>query len=160
MGIRRRCRVAQTCSTTSKSLDGVVQVQADYAETAITGPMAQAGRMDGSMMSVGKHAAQPFRAAAPVDPTGKRRPRPARHGSQRPGPRRAFSSRRASLVAPLPAPPKSPVTSAGLGRHEGCILERRPAARRRRATSARAGGGLRRPTVSVMGLSRMTKRLF
>ena len=34
--------------------------------------MAQAGRMGALMMGVGKDAAQPFRAAAPVDPTGKR----------------------------------------------------------------------------------------
>lgn len=48
-----------------KSLDGAVQVQAEYAKTALEGMVAQAGRMGTLMMAVGKDAAKPFEAAMP-----------------------------------------------------------------------------------------------
>lgn len=49
----------------SKSLDGAVQVQAEYAKSALEGLMAQAGRMSSLMMSVSKDAAKPFEAVMP-----------------------------------------------------------------------------------------------
>ena len=44
----------------AKSLDGAVQVQAEYAKSAFEGLVAQAGRMGSLMMSLGKDAAKPF----------------------------------------------------------------------------------------------------
>ncbi len=57
----------------AKSLDGAVQVQADYAAQALQGLMAQAGRMGSLMMAVGKDAAKPFEAVMPFG--GKAGPR-------------------------------------------------------------------------------------
>lgn len=49
----------------AKSLDGAVQVQAEYARAAFEGMMAQASRMSSLMMSVGKDAAKPFEGVMP-----------------------------------------------------------------------------------------------
>lgn len=49
----------------AKSLDGAVQVQAEYAKSALEGLVAQAGRMGSLMMGVGKDAAKPFEAVMP-----------------------------------------------------------------------------------------------
>lgn len=49
----------------ARSFDGAVQVQADYARSALEGLVAQASRMSSLMMSVGKEAAKPFEAATP-----------------------------------------------------------------------------------------------
>lgn len=54
-----------------KSLDGAVQVQADYAKSALEGLMSQAGKMSSLMMNVGKDAAKPFEAVMPFGFGGK-----------------------------------------------------------------------------------------
>ncbi|WP_237476699.1 phasin family protein [Lichenibacterium dinghuense] len=51
----------------AKSLDGAVQVQAEYAKAAFEGLTAQVGKMSALMMSVGKDAAKPFEAVMPFD---------------------------------------------------------------------------------------------
>ena len=58
----------------AKSLDGAVQVQADYAKTAFEGLVAQASRMGSLMVAVGTEAAKPFEGVSPFGtaPAGRK----------------------------------------------------------------------------------------
>ena len=54
-----------------RSLDGAVQVQTEYAKATFEGLMAQASRMSGLVMSVGRDVAKPYEGAMPFDLGGK-----------------------------------------------------------------------------------------
>ena len=65
---------ATTRLMSAKSLDGAVQVQADYAKTAFEGLVAQASRMGSLMVAVGTEAAKPFEGVSPFGtaPAGRK----------------------------------------------------------------------------------------
>ena len=54
---------AVTRLMSTKSLEGAMQVQADYAKSVMDGMMAQGGKVGALMMSVGKDAFSPFEGA-------------------------------------------------------------------------------------------------
>ena len=65
---------ATTRLMSAKSLDGAVQVQADYARTALEGLVAQANRMGALMMAVGTEAAKPFGGVTPAAAASRGKP--------------------------------------------------------------------------------------